>query len=158
MAKMSAARKRHPEITLSLSMSAGAACGGCVRGLFLAEAEVGRSGDSDLSPFLLGRHRGVSPARGFKPQVDRLQPHSVRTSRWRSVASPRFAFTCAGFPTIGGRSVHAVHSFPPPGVDFLPSRTQAAGKRRPCSPPRCSLAAVTSEGVVAAPPEAQKYF
>lgn len=55
MAKMSAARKRHPDITFSLSMSVGP--GGLFLWLFLAKSEAGHSGDSHVNPFLLSRHR-----------------------------------------------------------------------------------------------------
>lgn len=55
MAKMSAARKRHPDITLSLSMSV--VPGGLLVCLVLARREAGHSGDSGVGPFLLSRHR-----------------------------------------------------------------------------------------------------
>lgn len=75
MAKMSAARKRHPEITLSLSMSL--VPGGLFLCLFLAWREAGHSGDSDVSPFLLSHHR-----RNASLQVDQFEPQSVCTNWW----------------------------------------------------------------------------
>lgn len=57
MAKMSAARKRHPDITVSLSMTAHA--GGVFLCLWSGEGRgVGHLGETDLSPFLLSHHRG----------------------------------------------------------------------------------------------------
>lgn len=108
-------RGRDILISHSVCPCSSSVSGGLFLWLFLAKREAGHSGDSDLSPFLLSRHRGVTPAWVFKLQVDQFEPHSVCTSCWWSLTSPAaqfgfsLAFTSAEFPMSEDRFVHAVH-------------------------------------------------
>lgn len=86
MAKMSAARKRHPDITVSLSMPVG-----CFRACVSPERQAGHLGETDLSPSPPSHHRVSHPSVRKEAQPDRGEvgsspgspAHRVRSSAGR---------------------------------------------------------------------------